>query len=209
MEEGKGNEASKNSSSVEAMARPSCRRWRELSAELRSDKVPAEWRRLPGTLSALSCPLTLARAATLSLPALSPPAASCSATSHLHSSQPTAPHRAPASRSSRNLMAPYPVHLCVVLHGLWGNPSHIGYVCRSLAAKAGANSLQSRQRASSPTRSTTDAIPTLVVLAAKLNTETKTYDGIDLCAERVVQEIDEGAPALSPLDLPANQAISY
>ncbi|ORY90238.1 putative serine esterase-domain-containing protein [Leucosporidium creatinivorum] len=88
-------------------------------------------------------------------------------------------------------MPPYPVHLCVVLHGLWGNPSHIGYVCRSLAAKAGASSPQSRKRATSPTRSTTDVTPTLVVLPAKLNAETRTYDGIDLCAERVVQEIDE------------------
>jgi len=104
------------------------------------------------------------------------------------------PHRPPlASRSSRSSsMAPHPVHLCVVLHGLWGNPSHIGYVCRSLAAKAGANSPKSRQRSSSPTRIIQDVTPTLVVLPAKLNAETRTYDGIDLCAERVVQEIDEG-----------------
>lgn len=38
------------------------------------------------------------------------------------------------------------------------------------------------------------------MLPAKLNTETRTYDGIDLCAERVVQEIDEGV-LCSLLDL--------
>lgn len=44
---------------------------------------------------------------------------------------------------------------------------------------------------SSPSATTTDLTPhRLVVLPASLNENTHTYDGIDVCAERVVKEID-------------------
>ncbi|GAA5992019.1 hypothetical protein JCM5350_006251 [Sporobolomyces pararoseus] len=72
------------------------------------------------------------------------------------------------------------VHLLVVLHGLWGSPSHVRYVGESVL-KAARSKQQSKEE--NPIE--------LVVLNAKQNEFTATYDGIDLCAERVLNEIDE------------------
>ncbi|KAK4050439.1 hypothetical protein OIV83_003509 [Microbotryomycetes sp. JL201] len=83
--------------------------------------------------------------------------------------------------------AAYPVHLLVVCHGLWGSRSHIGYICKTASQFADDGKMQ-------PWRSSQDDKPLphkLVVLPAKLNEWTNTYDGIDVCAERVVNEIDQ------------------
>ncbi|GAA6041623.1 hypothetical protein JCM8097_007772 [Rhodosporidiobolus ruineniae] len=77
---------------------------------------------------------------------------------------------------------PYSVHLLVTAHGLWGNPSHIAYITES-----------ARKFAEKAKKRGTDSGSKLVVLAAKGNgvTWTHTYDGVDVCADRVVEEIDE------------------
>lgn len=73
-------------------------------------------------------------------------------------------------------------HLLVVLHGLWGSPSHVRYIGES-ALKHHAEAAASDDDKPPPCK--------LVVLNAKLNEFTNTYDGIDLCAERVLGEIDD------------------
>ncbi|KAI9928949.1 hypothetical protein ASPWEDRAFT_49377 [Aspergillus wentii DTO 134E9] len=62
-------------------------------------------------------------------------------------------------------------HLCVLVHGLWGNPTHLDYVSTSL-----------RQRYSEDR---------LYILAAKRNAGNFTYDGIELGGERLAHEIEE------------------
>ncbi|SGY17759.1 BQ5605_C015g07880 [Microbotryum silenes-dioicae] len=93
----------------------------------------------------------------------------------------------------------YTAHLLVVCHGLWGQTSHIAYICRSasehvkaLESAVGSTSARSSSRSFESTSSTqqSDEVK-LVVLPAKLNEWTNTYDGIDICAERVVREIDQ------------------
>ena len=61
-------------------------------------------------------------------------------------------------------------HLCVLIHGLWGNPTHLSYLAASLRDKYPEEKLH--------------------VLVSKTNSDTFTYDGIDLGAERVTQEIE-------------------
>ncbi|GAA6010273.1 hypothetical protein JCM10207_005699, partial [Rhodosporidiobolus poonsookiae] len=82
---------------------------------------------------------------------------------------------------------PYPVHLIVATHGLWGAPQHIAYV--------GEAALKHAARANAPRSRTApheDNVK-LVVLAAKSNSAdwTWTYDGVDVMADRVVEEIDD------------------
>ena len=66
-------------------------------------------------------------------------------------------------------MAPYPVHLLTVCHGLWGSPSHIGYICQSVASQA------HRAAAASPDGQGVK----LVVLPAQTMEWVRTYDGIE------------------------------
>lgn len=61
-------------------------------------------------------------------------------------------------------------HLCVLIHGLWGNPNHLSYLATSLRNKHSEEKLH--------------------ILVSKTNSNTFTYDGIDLGAERVTQEIE-------------------
>jgi len=78
----------------------------------------------------------------------------------------------------------YKVHLLVILHGLWGTRNHIRYLAESaLEHTARQNAPRSRDDKGEDVK--------LVVLNAKLNENTNTYDGIDLCAERVLNEVDE------------------
>ncbi|BGP28361.1 hypothetical protein JCM10296v2_000093 [Rhodotorula toruloides] len=81
-------------------------------------------------------------------------------------------------------MAPTMIHLCVILHGLWGSPSHVSYLSESLISHA-RSTTASESDAGEPTR--------LEVLVSKANgiSAGHLYDGIDVCAERVVEEIDE------------------
>ncbi|KAI9761677.1 MAG: hypothetical protein M4579_000911 [Chaenotheca gracillima] len=67
--------------------------------------------------------------------------------------------------------SPSPDHLCVLVHGLWGNPDHL----KNLAA-----CLRERHPESE-----------LDILVPKGNTGNFTYDGIELGAERVTKEIED------------------
>ncbi|RDL39174.1 uncharacterized protein BP5553_03514 [Venustampulla echinocandica] len=62
-------------------------------------------------------------------------------------------------------------HLCVLVHGLWGNPNHLEFMAKSLREKNPQDSLH--------------------ILVAKRNSGSFTYDGIELGGERVCQEIEE------------------
>ncbi|KPI43329.1 putative lipase [Cyphellophora attinorum] len=62
-------------------------------------------------------------------------------------------------------------HLCVLVHGLWGNPHHLDYVRKSLEERHGEDEL--------------------VVYSAKRNVGSLTYDGIEIGAERVAKEIED------------------
>lgn len=78
---------------------------------------------------------------------------------------------------------PTGVHLCVILHGLWGSPSHVAYLAESLDAHA---------RPSAESDDQGERAIRLEVLVSKVNgvSAGHLYDGIDVCAERVVDEID-------------------
>ncbi|KAJ5174473.1 uncharacterized protein N7482_000350 [Penicillium canariense] len=62
-------------------------------------------------------------------------------------------------------------HLCVLVHGLWGNPSHLDYVASALRERHDEDSLY--------------------ILSAKGNSGNWTYDGIELGGERLAHEIEE------------------
>ncbi|KAI0912073.1 putative serine esterase-domain-containing protein [Ustulina deusta] len=62
-------------------------------------------------------------------------------------------------------------HLCVLVHGLWGNPNHMNQVANALRAAYPEDQLH--------------------LLLAKRNSGNFTYDGIELGGERVCLEIEE------------------
>ncbi|KAM7185396.1 putative serine esterase (DUF676) domain containing protein [Naviculisporaceae sp. PSN 640] len=62
-------------------------------------------------------------------------------------------------------------HLCVLVHGLWGNPNHMLSVAQSLRAQHPRDKLW--------------------ILVAKRNSGSFTYDGIETGGERVCHEIEE------------------
>ncbi|KAI9838463.1 MAG: hypothetical protein M1838_004595 [Thelocarpon superellum] len=62
-------------------------------------------------------------------------------------------------------------HLCVLIHGLWGNPQHMAFVASSL-----------RER---------HPEPTFHILLAKSNSGSFTYDGVERGGERVTFEVEE------------------
>jgi len=62
-------------------------------------------------------------------------------------------------------------HLCVLVHGLWGNGSHLNFLATSLREKYSEDEL--------------------IVLVCKRNASSFTYDGIEVGAERVTKEIEE------------------
>lgn len=67
-------------------------------------------------------------------------------------------------------------HLCVFVHGLWGNGTHLGYLSKSLQEKYGEDQL--------------------VLLVCKRNASSFTYDGIEIGGERVAREIEEALEEL-------------
>ncbi|KAH6630903.1 putative serine esterase-domain-containing protein [Chaetomium sp. MPI-SDFR-AT-0129] len=67
-------------------------------------------------------------------------------------------------------------HLCVLVHGLWGNPEHMASVAKAL-------------RAQYPPEQ-------VYILVAKRNSGSFTYDGIELGGERVCVEIEEELEAI-------------
>lgn len=62
-------------------------------------------------------------------------------------------------------------HLCVLVHGLWGNGTHLNYLTTSL-----------RER---------HPDDELAILVCKRNASSFTYDGIEVGAERVTREIED------------------
>ncbi|KXX73747.1 putative lipase ROG1 [Madurella mycetomatis] len=62
-------------------------------------------------------------------------------------------------------------HLCVLVHGLWGNPNHMASVAKALRDQYPPEKLH--------------------ILVAKRNSGSFTYDGIELGGERVCLEIEE------------------
>jgi hypothetical protein len=71
------------------------------------------------------------------------------------------------------------IHLLVLIHGMWGNPSHLAHMDRIIREVKG---------------NTENAVadePELAVLVAQTNRDESTYDGIDWGGERVAQEILE------------------
>ncbi|KAJ3976455.1 putative serine esterase-domain-containing protein [Lentinula raphanica] len=66
------------------------------------------------------------------------------------------------------------IHLLVLLHGMWGHPGHLDEMARIVKETHERDSRDHDE---------------LRVLLAETNREEGTYDGIDWCAERVVDEI--------------------
>lgn len=62
-------------------------------------------------------------------------------------------------------------HLCVLVHGLWGNGSHLNYLSTSLRNRYPDDEL--------------------AILVCERNSSTFTYDGIEVGAERVTREIED------------------
>ncbi|PYI10297.1 DUF676-domain-containing protein [Aspergillus sclerotiicarbonarius CBS 121057] len=77
-----------------------------------------------------------------------------------------------AAETSRNAD-----HLCVLVHGLWGNSSHLDYVTSSLRDRYSEDRLH--------------------ILAAKRNSGNFTYDGIEVGGERVAHEVEEALEELA------------
>lgn len=67
-------------------------------------------------------------------------------------------------------------HLCVLIHGLWGNPTHLAHLSTSLSTKYPSSRLK--------------------VLVAKSNAGSFTYDGVEVGGERVTHEIESELGAL-------------
>ncbi|OJJ76002.1 hypothetical protein ASPBRDRAFT_192179 [Aspergillus brasiliensis CBS 101740] len=78
----------------------------------------------------------------------------------------------PPTETSRNAD-----HLCVLVHGLWGNPSHLDYVTSSLRSRYSEDRLH--------------------ILTAKRNAGNFTYDGIEVGGERVAHEVEEALEELA------------
>ncbi|MCJ1472541.1 hypothetical protein MMC13_001190 [Lambiella insularis] len=74
-----------------------------------------------------------------------------------------------------------PDHLCVLVHGLWGNPQHLEHLRSALQERHGKHGLH--------------------VMVATRNSSTFTYDGIEVGGERVAQEIEEEVDRLEKDDI--------
>jgi hypothetical protein len=68
-------------------------------------------------------------------------------------------------------MASSPEHLCVLIHGLWGNPVHLNHLKETLQAQHPEDRLH--------------------ILVAKSNADSFTYDGIEVGGERITNEIEQ------------------
>lgn len=62
-------------------------------------------------------------------------------------------------------------HLCVLVHGLWGNPNNFNFIRETLQAQYPESNLH--------------------VLVTKSNADYNTYDGIEVGAERITNEIEQ------------------
>lgn len=71
-----------------------------------------------------------------------------------------------------------PIHLLVLVHGMWGKPSHLAEMKR----------IMTEARVHGKPERGPDG-ETLHILAAATNRESGTYDGIDWGGERVADEV--------------------
>ena len=68
-------------------------------------------------------------------------------------------------------------HLCVLIHGLWGNPKHLANLAAGLRAKHAESELR--------------------IFISKSNSDSRTYDGIEVGGERVAQELEDEVERLA------------
>ncbi len=73
------------------------------------------------------------------------------------------------------------VHLLVLIHGMWGNPSHLAELLRIMT--------ETRCQADSHKGPGGES---LHILVAETNRDDGTYDGIDWGGERVTEEVRQG-----------------
>ena len=71
----------------------------------------------------------------------------------------------------------HPIHLLVLLHGMWGNPGHLAEMDRIY------NEIRGNEDSIGPDGER------LHTLLAQANKESGTYDGIDWCGERIAEEV--------------------
>ena len=69
------------------------------------------------------------------------------------------------------------IHLLVLIHGMWGNPDHLAEMNRIIKEVKGSTPAE-------------DDGSVLEVLLASANRDECTYDGVDWCGERVVDEVN-------------------
>ena len=77
----------------------------------------------------------------------------------------------PHPHAMASLPASTAEHLCVLVHGLWGNPNHLNYLRDTLQAQHPEDRLH--------------------ILGAKSNADGMTYDGIEVGGERIANEIEQ------------------
>lgn len=75
-------------------------------------------------------------------------------------------------------MASETVHLLVLVHGMWGNPSHLNSLHKAI-----------KEHYSEPDCAKGPNGEQLEILLAETNQEEHTYDGIDWGGERVAEEV--------------------
>ena len=69
------------------------------------------------------------------------------------------------------------IHLLVLIHGMWGNPTHLAHMDKIIReVKVNTENIVSNG-------------PELAVLVAETNRDESTYDGIDWGGERLAQEV--------------------
>lgn len=80
----------------------------------------------------------------------------------------------PTSESTPTTTPTPNVHLLVIIHGMWGNPSHVAELERVVRETKGTEIV---------------ADTALEILVAQTNQEDSTYDGVDWGGERVAEEV--------------------
>ncbi|CAO1630156.1 unnamed protein product [Parajaminaea phylloscopi] len=110
------------------------------------------------------------------------------------------------------------VHLLVACHGLWGQPLHLRYLVEQLIKSCGGEisptgadpdpaadgtddeaATKSQGNNGHQAQSGSATQPRLVVLIPDSNADTRTYDGIDWCSERIVEDIERERQRLRKL----------
>lgn len=91
---------------------------------------------------------------------------------------------------------PRPVHIIVLVHGLWGDVTHLqsmeDVLLESFGGQASSSPTDGASSSSSTLNGGEASLPDVDVriLRVKGNQNDRTYDGIDINASRVVEELD-------------------